>query len=195
MIDLQNRRAFLRAAVAAGVAWASANLVEVEEALAWAGQQTTSTGQGRAATATLTKAQADVLEAVVGRIIPSVDGRPGAREVGAIHFIDRALATFNKAQKPLYVTAIADLDKRAAAKASGRGFAALPTDQQDAILSEIEKTPFFQAIRFDAIVGTFALPTYGGNRDYAGWHMIGFDHQPRFQAPFGAYDADANRRG
>lgn len=195
MIDLQNRRAFLRAAAAAGVAWASANLVDVEEALAWAGQQTTRTAQGRAATATLTKAQADVLEAVVGRIIPSVDGRPGAREVGAIHFIDRALGTFNAAQKPLYLTAVADLDRRAASKSPGRGFAALSPDQQDEILRDVEKTPFFQAIRFDAIVGTFALPTYGGNRDYAGWHMIGFDHQPRFQAPFGAYDADVNRRG
>ena len=57
-----------------------------------------------------------------------------------------------------------------------------------------EKTPFFQTVRFDTIVGTFALPSWGGNRDYAGWHMLGLEHQPRFQAPFGEYDADANRR-
>ena len=62
------------------------------------------------------------------------------------------------------------------------------------MLREIEKTPFFQAARFDTIVGTFALPTWGGNRDYAGWHMLGFEHQPRFQAPFGYYDADVNRK-
>ena len=45
--------------------------------------------------------------------------------------------------------------------------------QQDESLREIEKTPFFQTARFDTIVGTFALPTWGGNRDYAGWHMLG----------------------
>ena len=39
----------------------------------------------------------------------------------------------------------------------------------------------------------FALPTWGGNRDHAGWHMIGLEHQSRFQPPFGAYDVEANR--
>ena len=58
----------------------------------------------------------------------------------------------------------------------------------------IERTPFFQAVRFDTIVGMFALPTWGGNRDYAGWHMLGLEHQPQFQPPFGYYDADANAR-
>lgn len=195
MIDLQNRRAFLRAAAAAGVAWASADFLEIEDALAWAGQQSARAGAATAAITNLTKAQADVLDAVVARIIPSVDGRPGAREAGAIYFIDRALGSFNRNQKPLYLTAIADLERRAATKVAGRGFAALPPAQQDEVLRDVEKTPFFQAIRFDAIVGTFALPSWGGNRDYAGWHMIGFEHQPRFQAPFGSYDADVNRRG
>lgn len=195
MIDLQNRRAFLKAAAAAGAAWASANLLEVEDALAWAGQQPARAATATPAIAALTRAQADVLEAVVNRIIPSVDGRAGAKEAGAIYFIDRALGSFNRNQKPLYLTAVADLERRAAAKVAGRGFAALDPQQQDDILRDVEKSPFFQAIRFDAIVGTFALPSWGGNRDYAGWHMIGFEHQPRFQAPFGSYDADANRRG
>lgn len=195
MIDLQNRRAFLKAAAAAGVAWTVADLVEVEQALAWAGQQSAHSTGNAAAITTLTKPQADVLEAVVSRIIPSVDGRPGAKEAGAIFFVDRALGTFNRNQKPLYLAAITDLNRRASGKVSGRGFAALSAEQQDEVLREVEKTPFFQAIRFDAIVGTFALPSWGGNRDYAGWHMIGFEHQPRFQAPFGSYDADVNRRG
>jgi gluconate 2-dehydrogenase gamma chain len=62
--------------------------------------------------------------------------------------------------------------------------------QQDEILHDIESTPFFQAIRFDTIVGTFALPSWGGNRDYMGWHLLGFEHQMRFQPPFGYYDAE-----
>ncbi len=59
---------------------------------------------------------------------------------------------------------------------------------------EIERTPFFQAIRFDTIVGMFALPAWKGNRQYAGWHLLGLDHQPQFQPPFGYYDAEANAR-
>ncbi len=39
MNDLHNRRTFLRAAMAAGAAWAAADLVQVEEALAWAAGQ------------------------------------------------------------------------------------------------------------------------------------------------------------
>ena len=198
MNELHNRRAFLRAAVAAGAAWAAADLVQVEDALAWAGQQAAAHGAGdpSSTAGALTKAQAEVVEALVARIIPSVDGRPGARECGAVYFVDRALATFNASQKKLYTDGIADLNRRATAKSSSAGgFAALSPAQQDEVLRDIEKTRFFEAARFDAIVGTFALPAYGGNRDYTGWHMLGFDHQPRFQAPFGYYDADINRKG
>ena len=195
MNELHNRRAFLRAAMAAGAAWAAADMVQVEDALAWAGQQATAHGASAPATGALTRAQAAVVEAMVSRIIPSVDGRPGAREAGAVYFVDRALATFNASQKKVYTDGIADLNRRAARHAPAGGFAALSAAQQDDVLREVEHTPFFQAARFDAIVGTFALPAWGGNRDFTGWHMLGFDHQPRFQAPFGYYDADANRRG
>jgi gluconate 2-dehydrogenase gamma chain len=193
MNDLHNRRAFLRAALAAGAVWATADLLQVEDALAYAAHQAMP-GAAPAFTA-LTPAQAEVLDAVAGRILPSVDGRPGAREAGAVHFIDRSLATFNRSQRTSYATGVADLNRRAAAKAPGTsGFATLTPTQQDEVLREVEQTPFFQAVRFDVIVGTFALPTWGGNREYAGWHLIGFDHQPRFQAPFGYYDADTNGR-
>jgi hypothetical protein len=42
-------------------------------------------------------------------------------------------------------------------------------------------------------VGTFALPSWGGNRDYMGWHLLGFEHQMTFQAPFGYYDAQERK--
>ena len=113
----------------------------------------------------------------------------------APRFIDRALGTFNAQQKTRYVDGVADLNRRAAAKAPGAPFASLTAAQQDDLLREIEKTPFFQAVWFDTIVGTFGLPTWGGNRDYAGWHLLGFEHQPSYQPPFGYYDADINKRG
>ncbi len=191
MLDIQNRRAFLRAAMAAGAAWAAADLLQVEEALAYAAHQAPAAA---AVAPALTSAQRAVVDALVGRLIPAVDGRPGAREVGAARFIDRALATFNRGQKAAYVAGLADLNRRAATKQAGATFDRLPPAQQDEVLREVEQTPFFQMARFDTIVGTFGLPTYGGNQDYAGWHMIGFDHQPRFQAPFGYYDAQTTGR-
>jgi gluconate 2-dehydrogenase gamma chain len=194
MSDLHNRRTFLRAAAAAGVAWAAADLLQVEDALAWAAHQ--SQGQSGGALTSLTRAQADVVDAMTSRILPAVDGRPGAHEAGALYFIDRALSTFNAGQKNLYVKGVADLDRRARRTSKGTAsFAELTPAQQDGLLHDIEKTPFFKAARFDTIVGTFALPSWGGNHDYLGWHMLGLEHQPAFQAPFGYYDADANRRG
>ena len=194
MSDLHNRRTFLRAAAAASATWAIADLVQVEDALAFASEQAASSGGARLSV--LTHTDVAVLDALTTRILPSVDGKPGAREAGVVYFIDRALATFNAGQKVAYANGIRDLNRRATTKMSGASnFAALTSSQQDEVLHEIEKTPFFQAVRFDTIVGTFALPSWGGNRDYAGWHLLGLEHQMRFQAPFGYYDADINRRG
>ena len=191
MSELHDRRTFLRAAAAAGAAWAAADVLQVEDALAWAAQQASAPGEG--VIRTFTKAQADTIDALASRILPAVDGRPGARDAGVVYFIDRALSTFNAGQKKLYVDGIADLNRRAVRKWKGASsFAALTPAQRDELLHDVEQTPFFQAARFDTIVGTFALPTWSGNRDYAGWRMLGFEHQMRFEAPFGYYDA--NRR-
>jgi gluconate 2-dehydrogenase gamma chain len=191
--DFHARRAFLKAAVAAGAAWATADLLEIEEALAFASQQ--ASANVGVQTRTLTPAEMEVLSALTSRILPAVDGRPGAAEAGAVYFIDRALGTFNAAQRPLYTEGIADLNLRAQAKVPGAAsFAALPAARQNEVIQDIEPTPFFQAVRLDTIVGTFALPSWGGNRDYMGWHLLGFEHQLSFQAPFGYYDADVNRR-
>jgi Gluconate 2-dehydrogenase subunit 3 len=194
MSDLHNRRTFLRAAAAAGAAWATADLLQVEEALAWASHQAATAGA--AGFTALTKAQADVVDALASRILPAVDGRPGAHEAGAVYFIDRSLSTFNAAQKSVYSAGVEDLNRRAAQKWTGTSsFAALTPGQQDQLLHDIEKTPFFETARADTVIGTLALPTWGGNRDYAGWHLLGLEHQPAFQAPFGYYDAEINGRG
>ena len=190
-MDLHSRRAFLRAAAAAGAAWSAADLLSVEDALAWSAEQA---GKGSGGFTALSAAEAETIIALSSRIIPSVDKRPGAQEAGVVFFVDRALATFNAGQRKMYAEGLQDLDRRAAAMFTAAAFAKLTAPQQDDVIRAIQKTPFFQAVRFDTIVGTFALPTWGGNRDYAGWHMIGLEHQPRFQPPFGAYDVEVNRR-
>ena len=192
MDDIHSRRAFLRAAAAAGIAWTAADIARIDEALAWAARQAETGGAG--GLSILSGAQAEVIDAVASRILPSVDGRPGAHEAGVVYFIDRALATFNEDRKKLYADGIANLNRRAARRWKAASFAALTVARQDELLHSIEETPFFKAARLDTIVGTFALPKWGGNRDYAGWHLLGLDHQARFQPPFGYYDAAINRR-
>lgn len=189
-MDLHNRRAFLRAAAAAGAAWSAADLLSVEDALAWsAGQAAAKAGGSFTA---LSAGEAETVVALSSRIIPSVDKRPGAQDAGVVFFIDRALATFNAAQKKTYVDGLQDLNRRSTEMFKA-AFSKLAAAQQDDVIRAIEKTPFFQTVRFDTIVGMFALPTWGGNRDYTGWHLIGLEHQMAFQPPFGAYDAEANR--
>jgi hypothetical protein len=39
--------------------------------------------------------------------------------------------------------------------------------------------------------GMFAMPSWGGNKDLAGWNLIGFDSRHAWQPPFGFYDARA----
>src|SRR5436305_7449842 len=104
MSDLHTRRMFLRAAVAASAAWVAADLTQVEDALAWAAQHAAE-GE-RHEVSVLTKEQAEVIDALTSRILPSVDGRPGAHEAGVVFFIDKSLSTFNGTQKKLYADGV-----------------------------------------------------------------------------------------
>ena len=52
---------------------------------------------------------------------------------------------------------------------------------QDSLLRELESEPvetaervFFETVRNHTIEGMFGDPKWGGNRDYAGWKMIGY---------------------
>ena len=86
-----------------GAARSAADVLSVEDALAWSGEQAgAKTSNGFTA---LSAAEADTIVALSSRIIPSVDTRPGAQEAGVVFFVDRALATFNAGQKKMYVEA------------------------------------------------------------------------------------------
>ncbi len=141
-----------------------------------------------------TAEQGAEVEAITARIIPT-DDTPGAREAGVVYFIDRSLVTFASDQQKLFADGLADLAK-AVAKAHGpqARFSSLTPAQQDDVLRAMEKTPFFGAIRFATIAGMFALPSYGGNRDYAGWKLIGRAHEIQFTPPFGWYDRPENQQ-
>ncbi len=70
-------------------------------------------------------------------------------------------------------------------KAYGRVFSALPAEQKEAFLkalaagevkfaSRLPSRTFFDLVYQTVMEGMFADPIYGGNRDKAGWTMLGF---------------------
>ena len=51
-----------------------------------------------------------------------------------------------------------------------------------------ESDDFFQTVRMHTIFGFLADPSAGGNKDYAGWKVIGRDPAFTFSPPYGYYD-------
>jgi gluconate 2-dehydrogenase gamma chain len=130
----------------------------------------------------LTAAEADLLEAVCARLIPSDDLGPGAREARAAHYIDRALAGALADNREAYRRGLAALDDYAR-RSRGTGFLDLAPDAQDAVLTDVEANKaegfagagqFFNLVRSHTWQGTFGDPYYGGNRDFVGWDMLGY---------------------
>lgn len=187
-----SRRDFVGALAGVGAAWMLSDWVAVESALAHATQAVAQ--QPPRPFAVLSADEAADLGAVVERIMPS-DDTPGAREAGVIYFIDRSLQTFNKDQVPFARRGLKDLNKRAAKRQQGARFSDLSVTDQDALLRAIEDTPWFAGTRLLTMVGMFANPSWGGNRDNVGWKLIGFEPHGAHKPPFGYYDAQVARAG
>ncbi len=140
-------------------------------------------GPGREPLQTLTAAEADTLEAIVARLIPTDGTGPGATEARAAHYIDRALGGALASSREAYRGGLAALE-RYAGIAKGAPFAMLQAVDQDAILRDLEAnvvtgfTPdsatFFNLVRAHTIQGTFCDPFYGGNASFVGWDLIGY---------------------
>jgi gluconate 2-dehydrogenase gamma chain len=132
---------------------------------------------------TLTAIEADALEAIVARLIPSDENGPGASEARAAHYIDRALTGPLHSSREAYAAGLAALDAYAQST-KGTAFARLATADQDAVLTDMEKNvatgfvpnaaTFFNLVRSHAIQGTFCDPYYGGNANFVGWDLIGY---------------------
>jgi gluconate 2-dehydrogenase gamma chain len=128
----------------------------------------------REALETLSAGEADALEAVCARLIPSDAHGPGAAEARAAHYIDRALGGALASSRETYRSGLTALDARAAAH--GAPFARLTPQLQDAVLIETETADpaFFALMRGHTLQGTFGDPYYGGNAGFVGWDMIGY---------------------
>jgi gluconate 2-dehydrogenase gamma chain len=143
----------------------------------------------------LSAAEVGVLDAAVRRIFPGDAADPGAAEAGVLTYLTRALAGPERGLLELYRAGIAGLDRRAVGT-YGAAFAELPDSCQDALLAELDAEfeaqlaapaqagpdadpaaaePYFFAVLCEhTLQGMFADPGYGGNRDGAGWRLIGF---------------------
>lgn len=145
--------------------------------------ETSAPAPRREALETLNATEADALDAIVARLIPSDENGPGATEARAASYIDRQLAGPLRALRSTYAVGLAALDDYAQAK-KGAAFAKLAAADQDAILTDMEKNAatgfspnsaaFFNLLRTHTIEGTFSDPYYGGNANFVGWNLIAY---------------------
>ena len=186
--EKNNRREFLiRSGSLAGLTWATLNAPALMAAAEAAAEQRAKGSRW----VKLSPEQVTTLTAVVDQIIPS-DDMPGASEMGAVFFIDQALAGFMSGMADQVTEGLADLESRVQQAFPGSdGFARLTFTQKRAQLEAIEESPFFNSLIFLTHCGIFSMPSLGGNTLKAGWDLIGFNDQHAWQPPFGFYDVQA----
>jgi gluconate 2-dehydrogenase gamma chain len=182
MVTFISRRELLKRA---GLAGAAAAVVPADAlvAAAEASPAPQPPAAGRRALQTLTAAEADILDAIVARLIPTDATGPGATEARAADYIDRALGGALSSSRQAYSAGLAALD-RYARTSRGNPFRELSAADQDAVLTEVEagratgfaesSTAFFNLVRAHTIQGTFCDPFYGGNAHFVGWDLIGY---------------------
>jgi gluconate 2-dehydrogenase gamma chain len=137
----------------------------------------------REALETLTAAEAEIVEAIGARLIPTDDNGPGATEARAARYIDRALGGALASSREAYRNGLSAVDAYARTSKGSR-FVDLTARDQDAVLKDMEDnvatgfTPnaasFFNLVRTHTIQGTFCDPYYGGNANFAGWDLLGY---------------------
>jgi gluconate 2-dehydrogenase gamma chain len=139
--------------------------------------------------------QATTIAAFSERLMPGAPGKPGARDANVLNYIDLALAGAYADLQDFYRRGLAQLEAycRATYKQS---FAQLDSAKQDEVIGALEQgkasgftwptaREFFNTVRTHTMEGMFADPIYGGNRDFAGWRLVGF---PGAQGNFTAVD-------
>ena len=156
-----------------------------------------------------TAQEAKVIVAACERIFPANESGPGATQAGVVIYIDRQLAgpygtdKYRYTQEPFVESApqhgYQGKDNpqqiyRAGIATLGSDFVQLDGAQQDAQLSGIEKSYFFQLLRQHTIEGMFCDPMHGGNVDLIGWQMLGYPGpQMSYRAQIGQYNGVAYR--
>jgi gluconate 2-dehydrogenase gamma chain len=141
----------------------------------------------RAALESLTAQEADLLDLITSRLIPTDALGPGAREAGVVRYIDRALGGALASSRDGYRAGLASFD-RYCRMSRGKPFAELTPIDQDSVLIDVEtgaatgsgagftgsSAQFFTMVLNHTRQGMFGDPYYGGNANFAGWDLIGY---------------------
>jgi gluconate 2-dehydrogenase gamma chain len=193
------RRAFLKGAAAGAGALAGTGLAPPAMAqerhktaaadAADAPAHTHASGEGHGAF--LNDEDAATVMAFTERLMPGAPGMPGAREADVLNYIDLALAGAYADLQDFYRRGLAQLDAFCQ-QAHQASFVRLDAARQDAVITALEEgkaagftwptaQAFFNTLRTHTMEGMFADPVYGGNKDFAGWRLVGFPGaQPLF---------------
>lgn len=197
----ESRRAFLKGAAIGASAGAVASFVPA--ANAQSGKTTQAATEplpaGSQHGAFFNHAQAVTIAAFAERLMPGAPEKPGARDADVLNYIDLALAGAYADQQEFYRDGLAALDEYCRAT-HGAAFAALGPEKQDATIAALEAgtaggfewpaaRAFFETLRTHTMEGMFADPVYGGNKDFAGWRLVGF---PGAQFAYTAADTDSS---
>jgi gluconate 2-dehydrogenase gamma chain len=204
----QGRRDFLvGTAIGAG---AVAGAALVPEAFAQGQQQAAPLPAAHAANmsgghgAFFNDADSLTIDAFTERLMPGAPGKAGARGAGVLNYIDLALSGAYADQQDFYRRGIAQLDAHCA-KTYGKPFQQLSAAQQDETIAALEQgrapefiwptaQAFFNTVRTHTMEGMFADPIYGGNKDFAGWQLVGFPGAQQLFTPEDMQSAEAFTR-
>jgi gluconate 2-dehydrogenase gamma chain len=190
----EGRRAFIVGAVGAG-AVASTALVQAAYAKTPKAKPAMTRSPGAAEAADQSEPfdvhgvffndeHAATVAAFAERLMPGEPGLPGATDANVLNYIDLALAGAYADQQDFYRRGLAQLDAWCR-KTYGQPFVKLGPAQQDEVVGALEQgkaggfqfptaQAFFNTLRTHTMEGMFADPTYGGNKDFAGWKLVGF---------------------
>jgi hypothetical protein len=132
----------------------------------------------------LTMNERSTLAAAMERILPPGNG-PSATEVNAVGYAEWMVSgpNFTVAARAVLETGL-DLLDLLADTLWGRPFALCAPEERDAVLRRAQETPhptvrrFFLMLVRMTLTGFFCAPSYGGNRNGAGWASIGFVPHP-----------------
>jgi len=184
------RRAFLvRAAVGAGAVAGAGLVPDVQAQLeqhkpadAPAHPQKHAMGGGHGAF--FNHDDAATIAAFTERLMPGAPDKPGANDAGVLNYIDLALSGAYSDLQDFYRRGLAQLDAYCR-EVHNATFQRLSAAQQDEVIVALEEgkatgftwptaQEFFTTIRTHTMEGMFADPLYGGNKDFAGWRLVGF---------------------
>jgi gluconate 2-dehydrogenase gamma chain len=177
------RRDFLKGAVIGGAAAATTTVVTPEAQA----QQPAAAPQAAAPASPgysfLNLEEAAFVEALVDHMVPADDLTPKGTDIGINIYIDRALAGAWGNGDRLYMQG--PWKPGVPSQGYGKPFEQITEQQREEVLVGLSTAkitfdggppvrPFWTTLYQTVIEGMFSDPIYGGNRNKAGWKLIGF---------------------